>query len=244
MSRVNASESIYEQLSQAYEHFNNDLFDGGLPQCVFSLRAGASKRGCMLKERWRHSTGKSFHELAINSKIFDGVSLLTLFQTIVHEQCKLHNFIKGRHCRQGYHDKNWAETMESVGLVPSHNGKPGGRKTGQRMSSYIDKDGSFFSSCIKLLKAGFTLDWVDTKHFSSKELSLLSKKDDTVELENVSKLLDKKLSVPEALTNSVQTSSAKSKIKYSCSSCNASVWGKPGLKVRCISCNTIFEENV
>lgn len=197
----------------------------------------------MLKKRWKHSSGESFHELAINSKVIDGVSLLTLFQTIVHEQCKLYNLLKGGGCRHGYHDKKWAETMESVGLIPSHNGRPGGRKTGQRMSSYIDKDGLFFSSCISLLKAGFALDWVDTKHFSPKALPPLSKEGETVELEKISKLLNNKLSLPDTLNGSVPTDTNKSKVKYLCSACNASVWGKPALKVRCIDCNTIFKES-
>jgi hypothetical protein len=33
--------------------------------------------------------------------------------------------------------------MEEVGLIPSDTGQPGGKKTGQRMTHYVDPDGLF-----------------------------------------------------------------------------------------------------
>jgi hypothetical protein len=34
--------------------------------------------------------------------------------------------------------------MEEVGLIPSSTGAPGGKRTGQSMSHYIDPDGKFW----------------------------------------------------------------------------------------------------
>ncbi|MEX3614428.1 MAG: hypothetical protein VB141_11905 [Burkholderia gladioli] len=34
----------------------------------------------------------------------------------------------------------------------------------------------------------------------------------------------------------------KLKLKYTCPSCTANVWGKPGLNVGCLSCEMPFEE--
>jgi ribosomal protein L37AE/L43A len=41
---------------------------------------------------------------------------------------------------------------------------------------------------------------------------------------------------------SAQMAAKKVKTKYSCPSCNANVWGKPGLKVICGSCGKIYAE--
>ena len=41
-----------------------------------------------------------------------------------------HHF--GQPSRNGYHNKQWAELMKSVGLFPSDTAQPGGKETGQR----------------------------------------------------------------------------------------------------------------
>ena len=42
--------------------------------------------------------------------------------------------------------------MESVGLMPSHTGKPGGRKTGQQMNDYTIKGSAFEKAFEKMPK--------------------------------------------------------------------------------------------
>ena len=44
---------------------------------------------------------------------------------------------------QGMHNKQWAEKMKSLGLMPSHTGLTGGKKTGQKMKHYPIPDGLF-----------------------------------------------------------------------------------------------------
>ena len=41
----------------------------------------------------------------------------------------------------GYHNAEWASKMESVGLVPSTTGAPGGARVGQAVSHYVDGEG-------------------------------------------------------------------------------------------------------
>jgi hypothetical protein len=45
--------------------------------------------------------------------------------------------------RRGYHNAEWGSKMESVGLMPSSTGKPGGNKTGAKMSDYVIEGGPF-----------------------------------------------------------------------------------------------------
>lgn len=242
MYRVNASESLYEQFQFIYDHFNANLFGGVLPECVFTFRAGSSKSSHVLKNRWQKSDGSCFHELAINSKILDGVSLIALCQTIVHEQCKILQAAQGTACRKGYHDTKWAKTMESIGLIPSHTGKPGGKKTGQKMSSYIDKRGKFFDACLELVKRGFNLEWIDNNHYDSSSLEVATDLPHETATEAFVNLLERKLVPPQELSDTPENTSAKRKVKYHCAACNSSVWGKPGLAVQCLNCAKQFKE--
>jgi hypothetical protein len=45
--------------------------------------------------------------------------------------------------------------------MPSHSGKPGGKRTGQQMTHYILTGGSYDTHWQLLAEAGFTLDYQD-----------------------------------------------------------------------------------
>jgi hypothetical protein len=52
--------------------------------------------------------------------------------------------------------------MEAVGLMPSTTGRPGGKKTGEKMSDYPIPGGRFLKECDSLVSGGrFDLPWVD-----------------------------------------------------------------------------------
>ena len=51
--------------------------------------------------------------------------------------------------------------METVGLVPSATGKPGGKKTGERVSDYVLYGGPFYHAALALIESGFKLGWID-----------------------------------------------------------------------------------
>ena len=68
---------------------------------------------------------------------------------------------KGGKGRGGYHDAVWADRMESIGLMPSTSGEPGGRRTGFRVTHYVIENGPFDRSCAELLGAGHTVNWRD-----------------------------------------------------------------------------------
>src|SRR5690606_37233909 len=63
--------------------------------------------------------------------------------------------------RGNYHNKEWADKMEQVGLMPSNTGEPGGKRTGDRMTHYILQGGAFERRCDQLLTRAYTLSWLD-----------------------------------------------------------------------------------
>jgi hypothetical protein len=77
------------------------------------------------------------------------------FHEMIHEGQE----VFGKPSRGRYHNKEWADKMEALGLMPSHDGEPGGRRTGQRMTHYIIKGGPFQKAYQKLAATGFELHW-------------------------------------------------------------------------------------
>ena len=57
--------------------------------------------------------------------------------TLVHEMCHLWQEDFGKPSRGGYHNRQWADKMIQVGLMPTDTGEPGGQLTGQRVTHYI-----------------------------------------------------------------------------------------------------------
>jgi hypothetical protein len=57
-----------------------------------------------------------------------------------------------------YHNKQWADLMESIGLMPSSSGMVGGKRTGAKMSHYIIKGGPFDRAFDELEASGWKLE--------------------------------------------------------------------------------------
>ncbi len=235
--------SLYEALEKAFDHFNQTLFDGKLPRCLITLRSNRGYAGSLSKERWLHPNGTKTHELSINPLFINDQCLIKLFEVIVHEQAHLFHVLNGTSCRYGYHDKNWAETMESLGLVPSHNGEVGGKKTGQKMSQYVLKGGTFYEASKSLLSSGFNLEWVDSFYINSKQVSTNTFYS-AITNSDLESLLNANVSfdIGQLIHNYKSNSSSyeKRKFKYTCSKCGVSVWGKANLNLNCGDCNIVM----
>jgi len=85
--------------------------------------------------RWKAAGTESkdrqsrLHELSINPEILC-MDLIEVYSTLVHEQCHIWQYTHGNPSRPGYHNKEFAEQMISVGLMPSTTGAPGGKTVG------------------------------------------------------------------------------------------------------------------
>lgn len=198
----------FSTLEDLYNFYNKELFDGKLNDCLINMSHDKKAHGVFRPERWKNSDEKKdIHEISLNPESLDRDDK-EWHATFVHEMCHLWQADFGKPSRGNYHNKEWANKMELVGLIPSSTGKEGGKKTGQAMTHYIDPAGRFI-----------------------KAYNLLKDKNIYKPVSGWGGLIKK----PTA---------DRSKTKYICSSCNATVWGKPDLSIQCVSCEKLFiQEN-
>ena len=70
--------------------------------------------------------------------------------TLVHEMVHLWQEDYGNLFSSRYHNRQWAQKMEEIGLMPSSTGLPDGKKTGNRMTHYIIHGGPFVEAFHRL----------------------------------------------------------------------------------------------
>tara|TARA_R100000426_G_C4823188_1_gene111429 strand:- start:58 stop:732 length:675 start_codon:yes stop_codon:yes gene_type:complete len=151
----------YKHLQAAFDHFNAALFGGELPPAMLTINT--SKRNChgyAWQDRFEHvETGAKVSEISMNPDSF-ARGLREAMGTFVHEMAHHweHTCSRETVSRGGYHNKTWANKMESVGLMPSDNGQPGGKRTGQSVTHYIISDGPF-AAAFDAMPASIKLDW-------------------------------------------------------------------------------------
>lgn len=236
---------LYDFFTRAYGHFNEALFDGRLAPCMLTVQRQKGCMGLFYPERWVTAEGIKCHELSLNPTYFGAYRVVELFQTLVHEQCHMWQQEFGKPSRAGYHNREWADKMESIGLMPSATGEPGGKRTGQHMSDYALAGGRFLTAARAFMERGEKLKWLDRfrvedKQRSDEPLQGLADQDGD------SGLLAPVTALFEDLENEdiklLAPSPAKNKVKYRCGGCGCNVWGKPGLRIRCEACDQAFEE--
>lgn len=196
----------YDQMQLAYAFFNAELFAGELPPCLITLQRKRQTYGYFCHSRFENRDGDVTDEIALNPEYFGAVPEIQVLQTLVHEMTHLWQAHFGKPGRGRYHNGQWAARMEDLGLVPSHTGKPGGRKTGDHMADYVAQGGTFERVANCLLGRGFKVVWADRLP---------------------AKVSGDGEQLPPNRTN---------REKFRCPSCGAQAWGKPSLTLRCGLC--------
>jgi predicted SprT family Zn-dependent metalloprotease len=152
---------LYSEFTQAFDYFNERLFDGKLPRVIITLKAKPRSFGHFGKARFvaladSHCTTD---EIAMNPTHFRERSVAETLSTLVHEMVHLQQHCFFTPAKAPHHNKEWAQLMKDVGLYPSSTRQPGGRETGNKVSHYIMKGEAFDRACTRLLATGFTLTW-------------------------------------------------------------------------------------
>jgi len=163
----------YKKLDAAFTFFNMRLFNNELPPCLITLNrkryARAYFAGGMFVSRLEH---RKVDEIALNPVSFTDRTDKDILSTLVHEMVHLQQHHFGQPSRGNYHNRQWANWMESLGLMPSYTGKPGGKKTGQPMTHYIIEGGSFDRACdIWLQGEDVQIGWNSLRTISAKSNS-------------------------------------------------------------------------
>lgn len=216
----------FTKYQRLYNYFNKKLFKNELPPCLLILsRKTARVCGHFSKNRWQDKEGNTTHEINLNPVYMATADDMNICQTLVHEMVHLWQHEFGKPSRAGYHNKEWANKMEAVGLTPSSTGAEGGNKTGQQMDDYPTPNGIFLKVFEKM----------------PKDLLLPFK---SAELVGGSLFVGGVMAEGEGQQEQDEAKPKRpnrNKLKYSCS-CGVNVWGKPNLNIICGECKEQFEE--
>lgn len=144
-TNMNPTDQTYKSLTEAYEFFNKELFEGKLTPCLITMQRKGKSRGYFCPDRFetRGETTAQIHEIALNPSLFKDRTDEEILSTLLHEMIHLWQEENGTAPRRNYHNKEWGSRMEEMGLMPSNTGEEGGRRTGQSMSHYIIEGGKF-----------------------------------------------------------------------------------------------------
>lgn len=259
------TEEAYAELQAAYDFYNDHLFASQerLPACLITYQREKRTMGYFSQARFIRRDGIKADEIAMNPDYFAVIPLVEILQTLVHEMVHLWQHHFGKPSRACYHNTEWANKMEALGLMPSDTGKPGGKRVGQSMNDYVIPGGRFDIATRALLKRGFAISWMDRfpvdVRGASRPMSLMpaplmpsasqdyqedvdsgSSFDETTDEDELDPAIALAYEAPAAVASldvSVrQPGDRSNRLKYSCPACRLNVWGKPGLKVICEEC--------
>lgn len=242
------------ELQQAYDFFNAELFESELPVCMITLQREKDTFGYFSAKRFGNSDGRHTDEIAMNPGYFAVVPILEILQTLVHEMAHLWQHHYGLPGRGRYHNAEWANKMESIGLMPSDTGKPGGKRTGDRIADYAVPGGRFLEAAKRLLTAEFKISWYD--RFPPTGVCLaagtLESSSLSVEMGLPTAMVEASPAVQadvgvrvaeqvSAASGAAPVDNRSNRLKYSCQ-CKPTVnfWGKPGIKALCEICRQPF----
>lgn len=223
--------ALYGYMHTAYDYFNCRLFEGKLPPCLFLYRGNSRSLGHYHGDIFEHvGTQARVDELAINPQFMSTRSPEEVLSTLVHEMC--HHWQKhfGKEPSRSYHDKQWAEKMESIGLQPTHNGLVGGKRTGPHMTHLIIDGGRFAVACSDFLQTAAPVFYQDRNALRRTGLTLGGLLGLGGDGEG-----------EEGGAGDEQPALSKGRAKFVCPTCKLKAWAKPGAKLICGDDNVTME---
>jgi hypothetical protein len=100
-------------------------------------------------------------DIALNPSQFRSRTTEQILATLAYYMMHLWQHHFGKPGRRGYHNREFANRLRSIGLMPSATGEPGGAETGESMSHYIIPGGRFELVCQQLIAEDFTIPYVE-----------------------------------------------------------------------------------
>ena len=129
---------------QAFDYFSQTLFEKSLPDCMLSFsRRRSSSHTLFTVGQWQEEAGSAAPEISLNLKQLSESEPIEVMATLVREMVHLWQEMYGKPSGNGYYNREWAEKMQKIGLIPSATGLPGGKQTGQGLKHYIEPNGRF-----------------------------------------------------------------------------------------------------
>lgn len=120
---------FYGLFQYVFDHYNDALFCGTIKDCLIVVTRRKNVFGHNTRKRWFSIQDQETDELALNPSMFIKFPLIEICQTIVHEMRHGWQYHYGKPSQEGCHNKEWANKMIDIGLMPSRTGKPGGKNS-------------------------------------------------------------------------------------------------------------------
>jgi ribosomal protein S27AE len=168
--------------------------------------------GYFCRQRFINRDGQRTDEIALNPSHFAQRTDIGVLSTLAHEMAHLSQFHFGKSRRAGYHCRQWADRMITIGLSPSDTGRPGGRQTGYQMTHYVIEGGRFDVLTQQMVTSGFRLSWHDADHAVSG-------------------------SGPVRAPQAPSDDDGSHRWKFTCPRCGFNAWAKPNGRVDCGYCH-------
>ncbi len=175
--RPDSAAETYVRLEEAFNHFNEVLFDGELPCPLITLQRKARSRGFFTPQKFIHRSIEGLHldELALNPKAFHGQPDEFILGFLVRLMCSAWQHHCGHAGRPGYHNSEWAQKMQAVGLEPTSAQTDRTAQTGDRVEHSIVPGGPFDTACRELLTGGKIVYFEDNRSQVERDRKTASK---------------------------------------------------------------------
>ncbi len=152
----------YDGFDRWFDHYNKHLFRSELERVLITLARPGRAYGYFVPKRFENEGfSVTCAEIGMHPKWFAKRSLKEILSTLVHEMVHHWQYSFGKPGKSGYHNREFAEKMKSIGLYPSSTGKLGGDEIGRTMSHFIVEDGPFDKASNILIAQGASIPWHD-----------------------------------------------------------------------------------
>jgi hypothetical protein len=153
----NPTRDQFDAYLETFTHFNKALFMGKLPPAMLRFTRRTDCMAYYAPKAWQTRSGIRVAVISLNPDHFYLPPIETM-STLVHEMVHHWQYVFGSPSRTVSHDHQWADKMDSLGLVPSHTGRPGGERVGRGVSHYII-EGEAFDRAFGKMRASVRRSW-------------------------------------------------------------------------------------
>ncbi len=140
----------YDSFQNIFDYLNQNLFNNTLPDCMlrFSIKSNRID-GSFLPSSWSRDDKDIKHEISINPTLLAKQNKQEILAVICHNMVHLWQYTYSdlSEGSKKYHNKQWVEKMESLGLEPRNIGKRGGTQTGRAVTQVPKPNGLFLKVC-------------------------------------------------------------------------------------------------
>lgn len=228
----NPTKEIYDFLNQVCSAINEKCFNSELPEVLLTVKGKGRVFGYYKRHAFISHDGNIADEIAVNPAYFATHGFKELLQTLAHEMCHQWQYNFGTPSNRAYHNREFAEKMKSIGLIPSSTGKEGGKETGQHMADYMAETGLLPDLFKELEEKGVYIPWYER----------LSKK---VEGQNLANNAPSEVISADGLTSTTSANTTRARYTHQCEgeSKPTVIYGKPNLSINCGVCGKAWEQD-